>query len=357
MPQPSHVVRKGLTSSTLLAACLLTTTGSTNAELDRRAVARLGRSVLKIEAVNGSGRVQIGSGVIVAGDTVVTNCHVTREATSVSVVQAGTRSSAQAQASDMTHDVCLLRVPGLQAAAVPVGRSGSLKQGQELLALGYTGGAGLQISSGSVVALHRWSGAHVIQCSNGFTSGASGGGLFDKDGALVGILTFRLRGGRAHYYAAPADWLLDPPGGELRFAEVQPQSGHPFWEETPEAQPLFLQAAALERAGQWVALARLAEHWASEDADDPESFYLRAVAYEGMGRTDAAIAAWMRSLDIDPDYSRSWARLAQLYHRVGRVVDAQQAISALMARDPGLALEVSAELNNGQPEPYGEPNR
>ena len=95
MPQPSHVVRKGLTSSTLLAACLLTTTGSANAELDRRAVARLGRSVLKIEAVNGSGRVQIGSGVIVAGDTVVTNCHVTREATSVSVVQAGTRSSAQ----------------------------------------------------------------------------------------------------------------------------------------------------------------------------------------------------------------------------------------------------------------------
>jgi len=28
-----------------------------------------------------------------------------------------------------------------------------------------------------------------------------------------------------------------------------------------------------------------------------------------------------------------------------------------MARDPGLALEVSAELNAGQSEPYGEPNR
>lgn len=357
MPQPSHGVRKGLASSTLLAACLLTTAGAANAELDRRQVARLGRSVLRIEAMNSSGRVQIGSGVIVAGDRVVTNCHVTREATRVWVVQAGTRSNAEAQASDMTHDVCLLRVPGLQAAAVAVGRSGSLKQGQELLALGYTGGAGLQVSSGSVVALHRWSGAHVIQCSNGFTSGASGGGLFDKDGALVGILTFRLRSGRAHYYAAPADWLLDPPQGELQFVDVRPQSGHTFWEEAPDAQPLFLQAAALESAGQWAALARLAEHWASEDAEDPESFYLRAVAYEGMGRTDDAIAAWMRSLDIDPEYSRSWAGLARLYHRVGRLVDVQHAISALMAHDPGLALEVSAELKASGPEPHEEPNR
>lgn len=347
-------MRRGMTGSTLLAACLLTAT-SANAEFDRKVVTRLGRSVLKIEAVDGSGRVQIGSGVIVAGGHVVTNCHVTRDAASVSVIQAGERSQARAQAADLARDLCVLQVPGLKALAVPITRSDALRQGQELVALGYTGGTRLQISGGSVVALHRWAGSHVIQCSNGFTSGASGGGLFDKDGTLVGILTFRLRGGKAHYYAAPADWLLNPPGGELRFSEVRSQSGRSFWEEPAQAQPWFLQAAALEQSGQWAALDRLAERWTREVADDPESYYVLAVAHEGLGRVEPAIRAWLRSLEIDPDYSRSWARLARLYHRMGREMEARHAITELMTHDPGLALEVSAELKSSLPDATGAP--
>jgi len=334
-----------LTGSALLAACLLTSSPAC-AEIDRKALARLGRSVLRIEAENGSGRVAIGSGVIVADDRVVTNCHVTRHANRVTVIQGDARASVDAQAAEIAHDLCLLRVPGLQGGLVPpVARARTLRQGEALVALGYTGGTGLQISSGRVVALHRWGGSHVIQCSNGFTSGASGGGLFDKNGALVGILTFRLPGGRNHYYAAPADWLPERPSGESPFAPVQTLSGRAFWEEAPADQPRFLQAAALEQAGQWAALARLAERWASEVADDPEPPYLQAVAHEGMGQFEPAIRAWQHSLEIDPDYSRSWARLARLYHRTGRADDAQHAITAVMAHDPALALELSAELN------------
>jgi serine protease Do len=333
-----------LTGSALLAACLLTSGPACAEPLDRKALMRLGRSVLRIEAVNGSGRVAIGSGVIVAQDRVVTNCHVTRHATRVTVVHGSARASAEAQAAEVAHDMCLLRVPGLQAAAVPLAKAQGLRQGQAVVALGYTGGTGLQISNGSVVALHRWDGSHVIQSSNGFTSGASGGGLFDGNGALVGILTFRLRGGKAHYYAAPADWLIDDLREEPFFAPVQPLSGRAFWEEAPDAQPRFLQAAALEHAAQWPALARLAERWEREVADDPEPSYLQAVAHEGMGELESAVAAWRRSLDIDPGYSRSWAGLARLYHRSARPDDAKRAIAALMAHDPGLALEVSAEL-------------
>lgn len=341
------VTEKGVTlaSSALLAACLLVSRPAWAEPLDRKALARLGRSVLRIEAVNGSGRVAIGSGVIVADDRVMTNCHVTRGATRVMVIQGSASARADAQAAEVVHDLCLLRVPGLQAAAVPpVATARSLRQGEELVALGYTGGAGLQISSGRVVALHRWEGSHVIQCSNGFSSGASGGGLFDQNGALVGILMFRLPGGKAQFYAAPIDWLSERSGSELAFAPVQPLSGRAFWEEAPDAQPWFLQAAALEQSGRWSALVQLAERWANEVTDDPEPHYLQAVAREGLGQPESAILAWQRSLAIDPDYSRSWAGLARLYHRTGRADDAQQAIASLMAHDPGLALEVSAEL-------------
>lgn len=358
VPQPqgtaaapaAPLMMRGMTGSTLLAACLLSAS-SAHAELDRKVVSRLGRSVLRVEATDGSGRVQIGSGVIVAGEQVVTNCHVTRNARSVTVIQGSVRSAAQALSVDAERDVCVLRVPGLmQPVAVPIGRSSGLRQGQELLALGYTGGASLQISGGSVVALHRWAGSHVIQCSNGFTSGASGGGLFDSNGALVGILTFRLRGGKAHYYAAPADWLLDAATGELRFMPSVRPATQAFWEGAEAARPMFLQAAALEQAGDWTALEALAARWGSDNVDDPEPFYMQAVAAEGLDHHETAIEAWQRSLQIDPDYSRSWARLARLYHRMGRERETQHAITELMVRDPGLALEVSAELKAGQPD-------
>jgi hypothetical protein len=354
------VGEKGVTlaSSALLAACLLVNRPAWAEPLDRKALARLGRSVLRVEAVNADGRVAIGSGVIVAADKVMTNCHVTRSATSVAVIQGSASAKADGQAAEIVRDLCLLRVPGLQGALVPqVASVRTLRQGEELVALGYTGGAGLQISSGRVVALHRWSGSLVIQCSNGFTSGASGGGLFDKNGALVGILTFRLPGGQSQFYAAPIDWLSEQTPGEPDFAPVQPLSGRAYWEETPDAQPWFLQAASLEQSGRWQALAQLAERWASEVDDDPEPHYLQAVAREGLGQSESAISAWQRSLAIDPDYSRSWARLAQLYHRTGRHGDAQRAIASLMVHDPGLALEVSAGLKAGPSAPGMEQGR
>ena len=78
----------------------------------------LGASVLRIEAPRERGGFALGSAVVVAPEQVVTNCHVTREARSINVVRGGMRLSATAQASDPARDLCLLRVPGLQAAAV-----------------------------------------------------------------------------------------------------------------------------------------------------------------------------------------------------------------------------------------------
>ncbi|MDZ5458254.1 trypsin-like peptidase domain-containing protein [Azohydromonas lata] len=346
-PSPRH---RSLMGSALLAACLLSTS-SAHAELDRRSLILLGRSVLRVEAEGEGGRLQLGSGVVIGKERVVTNCHVTRNASSISVVQAGSRWTVQAQSMDAERDLCILQVPGLPSTPVALGRAASLREGQELAALGYTGGPALQISGGSVVALHHLNGQLLIQCSNGFTSGASGGGLFDRDGRLVGILTFRLPGGRTHYYAVPAEWLLDTLEQRLRFAEVRPHGGLGFWERPMAAQPLFLQAASLERAGQWQALLQLAERWMREDAADPEPLYLRALAQERLGRDAAAVQSWRRSLDVDPGYSRSWAGLAQLYHRTGQAAQAQQAIETLTALNPGLALEVSDRLRADPAEP------
>jgi serine protease Do len=284
------------------------------ADVDRAMLIGLSASVLKVEAQRVQGGFSLGSGVVVAPEKIITNCHVTRDALKVNVLRGGVRWLAEAQRSDIDRDLCLLRVPGLQGRVVSLGRSDQLKPGQAVTALGYTGGLGLQNSPGEVLALHRFDGSHVIRSSNWFNSGASGGGLFDKDLRLVGILTFRLRGGEAHYFAAPAEWLASmlemasPPA----FNETAPKRTQQvaYWQRPFVEQPRFLKAALLQRDDQWPELESLAVEWARDDQSDPEPWYLMGVALARMDRLPEAQRALDCSLAARSAASVSGARLA-----------------------------------------------
>ena len=312
------------------------------ADIDRAMLIGLSASVLKIEAQRVQGGFSLGSGVVVAPERIITNCHVTRDALKVNVLRGGVRWLADAQRSDIDHDLCLLRVPGLQGRVVALGRSDLLKPGQAVTALGYTGGLGLQNSPGEVLALHRFDGSHVIRSSNWFNSGASGGGLFDDDLRLVGILTFRLRGGDAHYFAAPAEWLvtmLEMPS-PVGYHDVMPERSQQvaYWQRPFVEQPRFLKAAVFQREDQWRELESLAVEWARDDASDPEPWYLMGVALARMDRLPEAQRALDCSLAAGPAYSVSRARLVSP-QAVERLPDNVQphapcAIGAASSRTP-----------------------
>jgi serine protease Do len=298
---------------TVLMLWLLVATSSW-AEMDRAVLIGLSASVLKIESLRAQGGFSLGSGVVVAPETVVTNCHVTGDGRKVSVLRGGVRWPAELQRSDFDHDLCLLRVPGLQASAVRLGRADQLKPGQPVTALGYTGGLGLQNSQGEVLALHRFDGSRVIRSSNWFSSGASGGGLFDEELRLVGILTFRLRGGEAHYFAAPAEWLqsmLDEPVHQLHSDAVADRSPRlAYWQRPFLEQPRFLRAMLLQRDVQWPELESLAVEWARDDASDPEPWYLMGLALTHMDRLPEAQQALQCALAAGPVASVAAALLA-----------------------------------------------
>jgi serine protease Do len=317
-----------------------------HADIDRAAFIRIASSVLKVEAVDTQGRFHLGSGVVVAPSVVVTNCHVTRRAARIAVVKGGVRWTSPGQSSDIGRDLCLLRVPGLaDSAPVPVAESASLSIGQPVMAIGYTGGGGIQLSEGEVVALHRHDDARVVQTTNWFTSGASGGGLFSADGALVGILTFRLRGGAEHYFSAPVDWLRGRLAGDTVFARPEPLDGTAFWERPAQEQPYFLQAASLEQTRAWQPLRDLAERWTREAPREAEAAYVMAVADEALGRDTDALAALQRCLELDAGYVRGWQRMARLQRRLGRQAELRGTLERLRALDAGLARTLRNELD------------
>lgn len=283
---------------------------------DRSVFVGLSASVLRIEAPRRQGGFSIGSAVTVGHEMVVTNCHVTRDATAVEVVRGGVRWAADLQASDVERDLCLLHVPGLISPPVALGRAEGLALGQAVVALGYTGGVGIQNSNGEVVGLHRYEGSRVIRCSNWFSSGASGGGLFDDQGRLVGILTFRLRGGEAHYFAAPVEWVqhMLKERRSDSFREVAPLRTPllPYWQAQPQAQPRFLQAALLTTQQRWQELSTLADEWVRADPDDGEPWYLLGTALGRLGRATEARDALECALRLEPARQAARQELAQL---------------------------------------------
>ena len=273
---------KSLLSAVVMLGAALAA-GPARAVLEQADYVAIAASVLRVEVPRQRGGFSLGSAVAVAPDKVVTNCHVTREALTVNILRGGLRYSVAAQASDVVRDLCLLDVPGLDAKPARLGRAMSLVVGQPVTALGFTGGTGIQNSAGEVVQLHRHDGARVIQSSNFFNSGASGGGLFDDEGRLVGILTFRLRGGEAHYFSAPVEWVLqmmkDSARGNFRRVVPLDTSQLPYWQSVPAQQPRFLQAAVMARTERWGELERLACDWAKIEPDDAEPRELIALAH------------------------------------------------------------------------------
>jgi S1-C subfamily serine protease len=315
----------------LLFAVVLTCVpaGHAHAGLDADTLIKLSTSVLKVEVIRAQGGYSLGSGVVIGTDRVATNCHVTRDARQIAVLQGGLRLPAQSQQVDAYHDLCLLHVRGVESdRAVAFGRPERLSIGQPVTAVGHTAGA-LQSSVGEVLALHRMDGSRVIQSSNYFNSGASGGGLFDAEAKLVGILTFRLRGGEAHYFAMPAEWLARQLPDHEGAQQIGPldRGELAFWEQPAAVQPAFLQAAALEAQGDWRALQPLATDWARRDASDPEPWYLLGLALARQGRPDDARLALECSLAIAPDFESALKEL----HRVVQVRDpTHQALPAAL---------------------------
>jgi hypothetical protein len=322
---------------------------ASHAEVDRAAFVRLGGSVLKIEVIRVQGGYSLGSGVIVGAHKVVTNCHVIRDASEIHVLRNGARLGVDAQAGDVDHDLCVLHVPGIDGGAVRLGHADALKIGQTVTALGYSGGIGMQNSRGDVVALHRFDGSHVIQSTNWFNSGASGGGLFDDDLRLVGILTFRLRGGGAHYFAAPVEWIaaLLEEGRPLRAIGPFGAQEQAFWQRPVGAQPDFLKAAVLERDRDWPGLEALTTAWSRAAPADAEPWYLQGMALAQLDRPSAARAALEHSVQIEPALAPAWYRLGVVYLRLGQKELARTVLARLESMSADLAAQLARLIEPG----------
>ncbi|BBA34265.1 uncharacterized protein sS8_2313 [Methylocaldum marinum] len=197
----------------------------------------LALSVVQIQAYPKDARAFVGSGVVLDHNLVATNCHVTRHANAIVIGKGALRYRAASQRADLNHDFCILEAPGIALPAASLGTTAGLSVGQPIYLYGYPRAIGIAFAEGRIEDLHPYDGSRIIETSAAFVQGASGSGIFDQAGRLVGLATFLSAGGEAGYYAIPADWI--PPLTAAPPQPIEPLSGTLFWENT-SALPAFL---------------------------------------------------------------------------------------------------------------------
>lgn len=284
----------------LLASSVLGLAISLNsfAEIDRATLARLSLSLVKVQVSTSQGGIGMGTGVVIGRGKVITNCHVTKDAERIQLVQEGIQWDVTAVAPDMYHDLCLLTVSSLNLPAIKLGSTNKLTVGDEVAAAGFAFGGKPHFSQGNVHGLYAFDNSRVVRTNAQFAPGDSGGALIDRDGNLVGINSF-FAGGASSFFAVPVDWFIERIGNMKAYQPITPIADMPFWYRPILTElPNFLQAANFEARAQWSSLLTLSEGWLRADPNHPEAWLARGNALQQMGDASGAMEAHARAATL-----------------------------------------------------------
>jgi len=153
-----------------------------------------------------------GSGFLVSRDgKIVTNYHVVENADSaiVKFPNGAFYSVDGILASDPVKDIAVLKAAGKDFPFLSLGKSGAVRVGQQVIAIGSPLTLEGTVSNGIVSGMREFSdGAYeVIQTTAAVSPGSSGGALLNLRGEVIGITAFRLVQGESLNFAVPIDYV------------------------------------------------------------------------------------------------------------------------------------------------------
>jgi serine protease Do len=271
--------------------------------------------VLKIDVIRNDGKKELGSGVLIAPERLLTNCHVVRNASQIAVSRGKESWLATVETGDTLRDLCLLKLPGHPGKPPPIAEPDGTQVGQSVYAVGYSGGT-FTVSRGQIKGLYTCPcyDGRVIQTSARFDPGASGGGLFNEDGELIGILTFKSHSGGIFHFAIPIGWLKQLSG----LPETDVPVHGPFWENPSRSSSgYFLAACDLSAKKKWRDLSRLTREWVREEPYNPEAWMAAGRASLGLKRLREAARDFQKALELDHTHGEALLELQELELELG----------------------------------------
>lgn len=305
---------------------------------------RINKHIVKVNVALSSGSYGSGSGVVIAKNQIVTNCHVIANAVGIGVRVGGQSYTATAITPDWRHDVCLVRVDGLNAPIATIGSSKSLQYEQPVFAIGYPNFSPAPSSTfGYVKGLFPMDDSVIVRASSTFRLGASGGGLFDDAGNLVGLITLKSPGRHAYYYHMPVEWiqaLLEQPEQAIN-ANPEPA----FWAEEPEKWPFFMQVVQPYVTEDWPSLMTVATKWTAQEPNNIEAWFYLAAAEYAHQDIENAEAHMKKVTAMNTQHSQALYYLGLIAEANGRHMEALTNVALLTELDLQAAIKLKSEIS------------
>jgi hypothetical protein len=148
---------------------------------------------------------RMGSAVAISEHELLTNCHVVKEVSRVTLMRDKAKQSADVVSVNDKADRCILRTSNKLEKWVTIRPYDDVKVGEPALTIGTPQGLELTVADGLVSSKRTHEGRRLIQTTAPISQGSSGGGLFDAQGHLLGITTFHLKVGQNLNFAIAAE--------------------------------------------------------------------------------------------------------------------------------------------------------
>jgi serine protease Do len=304
------------------------------AEPDRELVYKLKASIVKVHVITQTGGHGVGTGVVVAKDTVATNCHVLANSNGISISKFGESISPVGMVADWPHDACLLKFQYLELAPVKLASADSLNYGDDVFTIGFPGGPPKpQTIAGKVRALYPYDGGTIVRSDAAFIMGSSGSPTFNQAGELVSLSTFKSPGKHAYFYSIPVEWVQALMQKDS--VSTPAPDGTPFWDLPPLERPYWMQVVQPYQNSDWKELEAISRVWSSQQPNSAEAAFYLASALHGQGQLDAAQQAYQQSVALQPAHIDAWiglAILAQQKQQTQVLADAENHIRQLDAQ-------------------------
>jgi hypothetical protein len=173
---------------------------------------KISPGVVLIKGMGSSGET-LGTGFIISSDgKIATNLHVVESLKNGGVQLASGEKfdSFSVLAFDARKDIAIIKIPGFDLPTVTLGNSNDVQVGEPVLAVGSPLGLQGTVTTGVVSSVRddpTGGGFKVLQTDASVNPGNSGGPLVNGRAEVIGIVTFKIRGGENLNFAIPINYL------------------------------------------------------------------------------------------------------------------------------------------------------
>lgn len=303
---------------------------------------QLKESMVKIGTTTKSGGHGFGTGIAISKEHVVTNCHVLGNANGVSISKWGTEYQPESLQSDWKHDLCILKVLYADLKPVALGDSNRLSYEQPIISISMPNDSPAPyVALSNIKALYPMDNEWVIRSQAAFSIGASGSPVFDYDGKLIGISTFKSPGKNAYFYNMPVNMVK----AILQTTPVELSAEHPlpFWDAPESARPFFMQIVLPFQANRWEDVKKIAEAWVKAEPDSAEAWYYFGAGQQHLNEPNTATQYFQKALTLHPDHPASLQALAEIAKVAGNTSEVARINTVLQTINPTLLENLDAQ--------------